>query len=330
MVERDKIKNILVNQKGQDIRVDVHTHCGFDHFNIIRRRYPTSQSVKDLVFKLEATGIDYAVSFQCANSTYYFDFRELPRKSHKLIPLPAESFPYEFANRQLFYEVSLFGDDRILPFATILPKYDEGKQVESLSEYAKKNCLFGLKLHTLATLTYVKDLLGSAFMELATNYSLPVMIHSGPDEYSRPEKIIELAQSYPKVRFCIAHAARFEQSAFDMFSGNRNPNVFFDTSPFLSLCSLTPLDIQRGVGGIKLDLPYGNPRDALIKLYSFASENLVWGTDEPWTTITDDTQQGILAKFGYRDEVDLLNSLPKEIKIAIANDNIQKFLFGDE
>ncbi len=330
MIERKKVQDILGEQKGGDVSIDVHTHNGFDHMNTIRRRYPTSQSIKDLELKLRLASIDYAVSFPCPSSFYYFDFRDFSEKDRKLTPLPAEAVPFEHANRQMIYEVSLFGNGRIFPFASILPQHNELRQVESLEQYAKKGYLFGLKLHTLPTRTKPSELTDSPFIELATIYSLPIMIHSGPDEFSRPENIIALARHHQSVRFCIAHAGRFEKNAYDMLLREGDTNVFLDTSPFLSLCALTPLDMQRGKGGIKLDLPYDDPGNALTQLYSLMPNNLVWGTDEPWTTIMDDTQQTILTKFDYFDEANLLKSLPSDIRVKIANDNTQRFLFGNQ
>jgi len=328
MIEREKARDILGEQKGKDVSIDVHTHNGSDHMNTIRKRYPTSQSIKDLELKLRLAGVDYAVSFPCPSSFYYFDFRDFQEKGKQLTPLPAETVPFKYANRQMIYEVTFFGNERIFPFASILPHHNELRQTESLEEYAEDGYIFGLKLHTLPTRVNPRELTDSPFMQLAESYSLPIMIHSGPDEYSRPEDIIRLARHHKSARFCVAHVGRFEQSAFDMLE-DTDTNVFFDTSPFLSLCALTPLDIERGKGGQKLDLPYDNHRNALVKLHSLIPNHLVWGTDEPWTTITDDAQQKILTNFDYFNEARFLQSLPDSTRIQIANDNTQQFLFGE-
>jgi len=328
MAEREQTRDILGNQRGADISIDVHTHSGSDHMNLIRKRYPTSQSVKDMELKLRLAGIDYAVSFPCPSAFYYFDFRDFAEKGKQLTPQPAEQVPFEYANRQLIYEASLFGNDKILPFASILPHHEEQKQAEALEQYAKDGHIFGLKLHTLPTRVNPRELTDSPLMQLAESYSLPVMIHSGPDEYSRPEDIIRLARHHKSARFCVAHVGRFVQGAFEILEPS-DTNVFFDTSPFLSLCKYVPMEIERGKGGPRLNLPYDNPRSALIMLHSMLPNRLIWGTDEPWTTITDDAQQKILTKFDYFDEAKLLQSLPDETKIQIANDNTQQFLFGE-
>ena len=141
--------------------------------------------------------------------------------------------------------------------------------------------------------------------------------------------IVKLAEQYTDIRFCIAHAARFEKNVFDYLTDNGLKNIFLDTSPFLSITKLTPLDIERGVGGCKLNLSYNKPMQALVELCQIAPEFVVWGTDEPWTTITDDHQGKILLKAKYEDEVSLLQSLPENLKKKIAHDNSTRFLFGE-
>lgn len=327
MIERNEAIDELSKANTRTI-IDAHTHCGVDNLNIIKRRYPSCQSVIDLVTKLKISGVEYAVTFPCPSSSYYFDFVELSGEKVKLIERPAEGFPYEFANRQLFYEISLFGENRIFPFAGIFPCVQEERQIEFLENYSKKGVIFGLKLHTLATHTPATSLIGSPIMQYVEHYSLPILFHSGPDKFSGPENVLELAKKYPYVRMAIAHAGRFEQAVYDEFSTGKYPNVFFDTSPFISVCIITTLDIKQGTYGSKLDLRYDSPKQALVQLASVVPNNLVWGTDEPWTTITDDRRGEILSKVVYKDESDLLSTLPENIRVAISNVNTRRFLFG--
>lgn len=325
MIERERIKDAI--NLNPNTLIDVHSHCGFGQYNVIKRRYPSSQSVIDLASKTKSAGIEYAVSFPFPGSSYYFDIAE-SAKGNLHVPNPIEEFPYHFANRQLFYEVSLFGDDRILPFANIYPKYEEQKQADYLEQLAKEKVLFGLKLHTLATQSSASSLKDSPFLEIADHYSLPILVHSGPDEISYPMHIVKLAEQYASVRFCIAHAARFEKKIFDHITENKIKNVFVDTSPFISLAKLTPLDVERNVGNEKLSLPYGNPKLALLEFCQLFPDIVVWGTDEPWTTITDDHRGDILLKATYKDEVNLLQSLPESVKKKISHENTNLFLFG--
>ncbi len=323
MLERDLVKESLHSAGKYKPIIDAHTHAGFDHYEIIKKRYPTSQSVKDLVFKLDNAGVDFSVTFPCPNSTYYFDLMSLLKEEHILEPRPIESFPYEFSNRQLFYETSLFGKNKIMPFAFIFPGFDENKQVDSLEALAQKGYLFGLKYHTLVGAISARSLINSPFIELARKYSLPFIIHSGVDNFSRPEHIMDLAEAHVDVRFCIAHAGEFEESVYRRFLEFRYKNIFFDCSPFISICALNKNDIKN-----KIDIDYNDPQKALIQLYKMIPDSLIWGTDEPWTTITDNSKEEILVKVDYQDEVDLLKSLPKNIQETISHTNTIRFLFG--
>lgn len=328
MLERENVKSSFSKTDTHKPVIDGHTHAGFDHYSIIRKRYPTSQSIKDLVFKLDNSGIDFSITFPCPNSTYYFDLMSLPTQEQVLEPRPIEAFPYEFSNRQLFYESSLFGKDKIMPFGIIFPGYEEDNQVKSLEEYAQKGFLFGLKHHTMVGGISAKKLINSPFIDFARKYSLPIMIHSGVDKNSRPENVMDLAKHHPDVRFCIAHAGEFEKSIYEMFLKIHYKNVFFDCSPFISISTLGKMDVRKGETSGRLKLEYDNPQQALIQLYNIIPENLIWGTDEPWTTITDDLKGKILVKVDYQDEVDLLNTLPKNIREAISFTNTTRFLFG--
>lgn len=323
MLERDSVKESFYKIGENKPIIDVHTHAGFDHYGVIRRRYPTSQSIKDLVFKLDSSEVDFSVTFPCPNSTYYFDLMSLPKQEYILEPRPVESFPYEFSNRQLLYETRLFGRKKVMPFAFIFPGFEEEKQIKSLEELARKGYLFGLKHHTLVGAISARSLINSPFIELAKKYSLPVMIHSGVDQFSRPEHIMDLAENHTNVRFCIAHAGEFEKSAYERFLRLKYKNVFFDCSPFISICAL-----NKDQSGAKIDINYKNPREALIQLYEMVANSLVWGTDEPWTTIIDNSKGEILVKVDYQDEVDLLKSLPKNIRESISFINTTKLLFG--
>jgi hypothetical protein len=315
-------------QVNQSQVIDVHTHCGAEHTGFLFRRYPSSQSVKDLVDKLNRNSVDFAVAFPFAASYYYFDFRRFV--DHLMLePLPAEPFPYRAANQQLFYEVKLFGEGKIIPFPMIFPGVEDIQQIEYLDNLGKNDKLFGLKLHTLMTHVASSKLAETEYLALAEKYNVPLLIHTGHDPESRPEQVLELAVRYPHLRFCIAHVGRFEKCVFDDLSKLKTNNLFFDTSPFLAICYLTPHDQEQGQGGEKLPLPYHNPQQALLDLYHLYPEGLMWGTDEPWTSVVDNRKQQVLIRADYEDEKALLDTLPPLIKEKISYQNTLRFLFGE-
>lgn len=329
MLQRNEFQSFLDRRNNDETVIDVHTHSGVDNYNIIHRRYPTVQSVKDLVMKLNATGVDFAVNFPCAASYYYIDLETLVQ-TRKFVPTQVEAYPHEKANQQMMYEISLFGSNQLLPFSIVFPKFELQKQIERIYELAEQDILFGIKLHTLGSRSPITTLANTELIGLAERFSLPFMVHTGPDKYSLPQHVVEMALQYPRVRFCAAHVGRFEKTLYDSLQEHSLDNLFIDTSPFISLCRLTPEDIQNDSGGEKLDLDYCNPQQALQDIVKLYGRHLLWGTDEPWTTITDDRQQGIVQPIDYRDEVELLRSLPASTVNTIAYRNTYRFLFGEE
>jgi predicted TIM-barrel fold metal-dependent hydrolase len=226
----------------------------------------------------------------------------------------------------MLYETELFGEERIFPFFTIFPGYEEGAQAEEIERLAKANVIFGLKLHTLATRSKATDLEGSPFIEVAQEYSLPLLIHSRDDEYSDPNNIVELAKVYPDLRFCVAHAAMFNERIFEI--ARAQGNLFIDVVPLLTLCNIASGKIAEGRAQGLLELPYEDPLAVLRQLANRFPELILWGTDEPWTTVTNDQTKGVHLKSSYKAEVSILDLLPEDARRNISNVNTIKFLFG--
>lgn len=324
-MERSRTYRVLQTAKPGNTQIDAHTHSGTDNYNLFARRYPSSQSVPDLVSKVGANGLRFAVNFVAPGSHFYFDFPSMT-KSGLLLPLPEEDYPYQVANRQMLYEVDLLGGGNIFPFFTIFPGYNEEAQTEEIERLAGEDRIYGLKLHTMATRTKANSLIDGNFIKLARDHSLPMLIHSRDDNYSDPINAIRLASSSPDVRICISHAAIFNKGVFA--SAERMSNVFFDVAPFLTLCTIASEKIKRGEGQNLLELQYENPEIALAQLISQFPYKILWGSDEPWTTVTNDATSNVFIRSSYKAEVDVLNSLPPEMRTRISNLNTVKFLFG--
>jgi len=324
MTERTNVHRQLYRNK--DAIIDGHVHAGTDATNVVLQRYPTAQNMMDIVRKMDASGVDYAATFPMPSDLFWFDASRLANNL-ELVPSlePAEAFPYQRSNWSHFHEAKLFGDGKILPFAIILPGVKEEEQINSLRTYINQDSVFGLKFHTFATQTHASALKDSKFIRLAQEHSLPITVHSGSDELSDPQQVIELAKLYPDVRFCIAHAADFKKDIFMQLAQNPSHNLFIDTCPHISNCYLA----QREDPNQLLELNYADPKSALLGLYQQYPQGVIWGTDEPWTTITDDKNQTILAKVMYEDEASLLKQLPNDVRKQISYINTVRFLFGD-
>jgi len=322
MNNKEVVQKMLI-EKGDGV-LDSHTHAGFDITNIVTRRFPTVQSVSDLVRKFKSTGVNNTITFPCASDLFWFDSSLVARsRQWKYTGESAEDFPYQFANSSHLNEVELFGEGVVLPFINILPAVREEEQINSVLEEIKRGDIFGLKFHPLAVHTRADSLKQSRFIEVAQRYNLPVTIHSGPDKYSQAQQIVELAQTFPDVRFCIAHAAHFDVKIFTN-RGCKLPNLFTDTSPFISLCYLAN---QEGCQDQILNLDYNDPARALVEFATRWPDNIIWGTDEPWTTLADKNKK-ILTKVSYEDECALLKRIPENLRRKISYENTMKYLFG--
>lgn len=322
MNKREAVLETLI-RKGEGV-LDAHTHAGFEITNVVTRRFPTVQSVSDLVRKFKSTGTDRAITFPCASDLFWFDSSLVARhRQWKHTDHSAEDFPYQYANFSHLNEVELFGEGVVLPFVNILPLVREEEQINSVIDEIKRGEIFGLKFHPLAVHTRADSLKQSEFIEVAQRYNLPVTIHSGPDEYSQALQIVELARTFPNVRFCIAHAAHFDAKILTD-NGSSLPNLFTDTSPFISLCYLAS---QEEDSSKILDLNYNDPALALANFATRWPDNIIWGTDEPWTTLADKNKK-ILTKVSYEDEHAILNNIPENLRRKISYNNTIRYLFG--
>lgn len=315
--------------KEKEIRdleiIDSHTHAsGIEAFNFFIPRVPSTQSIAELGRKMAENGVSYAIVFPMPFSLYYNP--RIVLNENKLQPSGLEDFPYEVENRALMYEVSL-SSGCFLPFLAIDPKEEIEKQVRFLR--GEKN-YFGLKFHPIATHSSIDDLRESPFLDILQERGIPLMVHSGRQENALPAPIFSFAKDYPGIKICIAHLAGFD---FEVISKTKElDNLFFDTSPFLNCCFLAHKGDSRyfSPGGFKFD--YSNPLETLVKISDFLRGRLIWGTDEPWTTVTDPKTGEIIVRSSYERERQFLEQLEKyrlqSVKHEITNQNIKRFLWG--
>jgi len=318
-------KERWVNEVNEEVVVDCHTHAsGIDAFNFFVPRAPSSQSINELEEKITRAGVSYCIVFPMPFTLYYNP--RLALKEGKLQPSGLENFPYEVENKTLLYEVGL-SSGRFIPFLAIDPKEKVEKQVEFLR---KSRRYFGLKLHTMATQSSVEDLENSPFLEILQERDIPLMVHSGREKNTLPITILNFAKRHPNIRICIAHLAGFDSWVLQQIS--TIPNLFVDTSPFSVCCNLATKRDPGYLSDQNLEIDYSDPVKVLVSIYGLLKEHIIWGTDEPWTTITDPKTGKIIIKSSYTQERLILEKLAQagfsEIKYKIANYNIKRFLFG--
>jgi hypothetical protein len=114
--------------------------------------------------------------------------------------------------------------------------------------------------------------------------------------------------------------------------GREMDNIFFDTSPFLSHCKFAANNIEGYVSRNRFNTNYTNPVEALIEFSEYLKGKLMWGSDEPWTKISD-SQGNQLTKFSYKDErtllLEVIQHKREDLVKEIAMSNPLRFIFGN-
>lgn len=314
----------MLKELGIENVIDCHSHSGgTDMFNYFSGNLPHSQSVSDLMMKVDQTGVNKIVTFPFPGSVYY-DTKIMIANGNR-IPSGLEEFPYQFENRTIVHDCDQH-NGRVLPFACIDPTTEVSKQIEYLQSLKDRRKIFGLKLHTLACGCSAGRLVNSGFAEFAQTNDLPIMVHSGLDELSHPSNVLTVGRQYRDLRLCVAHMAALDGDVIDQIS--KTDNIFVDCAPFLQFCH------EVLVGDTSVCYPNlidpTNPADSLFKYYNKLRNNLVWGTDEPWTTSIE-SDGTIRSKHTYADEVGVIVDLfhiSEKAVAAITNQNTMNFLFG--
>lgn len=297
--------------------IDAHTHIGWDQYNIIKNRVPQKQSGEELVRKLIDNRIEKAITFPFP-FTSYFDLKNPNGKEME----PSGEMKYAYEDQNVYVIKHSRTYDILIPFLAIcLGKYDNYDHVKMLVERNPK--VRGLKLHSRTSRSPIKELIGSKFMDLARDYKLSLMLHTDSEnmriptlefnlmDFSDPMQIIELADKYPDVNIAGAHLGWCSYKFLEEVK--KRENLFVDTSPFFFICS----SLWRANDALELD--YKNPKKALTQICSEYCDSIIWGSDEPYTTLGSNTLD---------EERKLLNSLEKKTKERISKENTLRYLYG--
>jgi predicted TIM-barrel fold metal-dependent hydrolase len=307
-------KATLDELKEKQVIIDAHSHSGgIDMYAFQHDCSHMTQNMRDLSKKMKEAEIDYFIVFPLA-SAIYFDTRKFTKSG-------LEDWPYQLNNRALFYELNFSGENA-LPFAIMNPSIDVKEQISYLETLTKKEMIFGLKFHPRASHESITKLRNSPMLDFMREHKLPMTIHSDfhHTNYSNPLQIFPLLDENPDLKFCIAHSGYFNKEF--LTNAIQYANLFIDCSPFNAMCAtFSALKPSSKI----VNLNFSNPSDALLELYKLIPKQLLWGSDEPWSSINDisrKTQFGgdlLLAK-------KTLDTAPSEIKYQIAYVNTLKYL----
>lgn len=123
------------------------------------------------------------------------------------------------------------GDDRIRVVAGISPLIDYERRLKLLEGWLREKRAAGIKLYCGHENVYIDDASLSQVYDLAAEYGVPVLFHSGWDNahYAEPERVLRAAAARPEVTLVCCHCFYPEiERCFDTLRDV--PNVMFDTS----------------------------------------------------------------------------------------------------
>lgn len=330
-----KMKKLL---EQHVVVIDGHTHVGISPKFYYQFGYPYALSLEDLIIRMEMLRIDHAVVFPFVDSAFY-------EKEGRAKQIETTSrycrFPYEIENRNLLNEIhAIFPQhsEKMLPFLMFDPSRETEKQAAFMQELSEKYPVFGLKTVTTYIQAFVKDLetKGKPILDFARKKRLPIVFHSAvhpADPWASVYDIVDFAGRHPDIRVCIAHSARFVRPVLERAA--RLPNCFVDFSAFIIHCRLAQQNSPAvAAAAVRFPADYSDPRSAMIRLADAYPDTMLWASDTPfyywiqkYVTADGSVVEDKLS-CSYREEAQLLHSLPQELKSRITYQNTLKFIFG--
>ena len=336
-MNKENIKKALFKKETV---IDVHTHIGISPKFYYQFGYPYALSFEDLVFRMEVLGIDHSVIFPFVDSRFYVND---PDSSEIKTTTEYCNFPYEIENKNLLNEINeIFPQysHKALPFLMFDPSRETEKQAGFIESLLEKHPVFGLKTATTYIQAFVNDLetKGKPILDVAKRHMLPITFHSSvhpEDPWAQAQDIVNFAERHPEIRVCIAHSARFSKSILER--ADKLDNCYVDFSAFIIHCKLAKQN-SPSVAAQKhrFVANYNKPRSVMKKLAEAYPKTMLWGSDTPFNYWIQKyyTADGKLVEdrldCGYREEMGLVNNLPKSIKTNITYKNNLRYLFGEE
>jgi predicted TIM-barrel fold metal-dependent hydrolase len=310
--------------------LDCHTHVGVEMGSYLQGNYPYAQMLPELLAQGETSGISHFVVFPMVTnlSLSLAGLRDgrIEEGADSL-----ETVPYAWENRRLLDEVyRLFpgkSAGRVFPFVMGDPLRNTAAQVVALRELRSEQPeyrFYGLKFQTTILQAPIKSLLteGRVFLDLAAEWDLPLLIHSSvlpSDIWAQASDILDIAEAFPQLHFCVAHSCRFDRVFLDRLASL--PNAWFDCSAHRIHCQLAVADRpQVAPKERRFPSDYTRPEIVLRDLAEAYPTKLLWGSDAPYQSFADKTS-GLSLFSSYKEEAACLHALPEVLRRRVAWEN---------
>jgi len=165
------------------------------------------------------------------------------------------TYDIEVGNRETYSYLKKY-PKRLIGFGIIAPR-DRKNALNEIKRCVNDYGFKGLKLHPTMNEYMIDSTLVDPVVELANSFSLPILIHSGPDSFAHPRMIGTLAERHPEVIMIIGHMGSHAWlEAVEM--AKKHKNIFLDTTDVPNEVYIIPTAVE--VAG---------------------SDKIIWGSDAP-------------------------------------------------
>ena len=313
--------------------IDCHNHVGADLMFYLRGDFPYAQHLVTMTSEGRALGVDRWIVFPFV-MPIAMRIEALQRGEVIFDGSGLEKVPYAFENRRLLKEINeLFPAEgrHCLPLVMLDPMRAQAEQIQELRKLRQEYRFHGLKLQTTMIQSFIKTLgeEGRGFVELAAEWDIPFIIHSsvGPqDPWAQASDILDLAEKFPHVRFCLAHSCRYDRECLDRV--NALPNTWFDCSAHCIHCDGAMADLPYiAERARRFDTDYSNPARVIADLAAAYPTKFMWGSDSPFYSYVAMLGRARMALIStYAREVAALRAQPAAVLDQIANRNTRAWL----
>ena len=311
--------------------IDCHNHVGADLMFYLRGDFPYAQQLVAMTGEGRALGVDRWIVFPFVlNLSLSIE----AMRRGEIVYGGLEKVPYAFENRRLLREINdLFPEEgrKCIPFAMLDPMREQAAQIAELRRLRADYPFYGLKLQTTMLQSFVKALGGEGrgFIDIAAEWDIPFLIHSSVaanDPWAQATDILDLAEQFPHVRFCLAHSCRYDRECLDRV--NALPNTWFDCSAHCIHCDGAVADLPYiAPRARRFDTDYANPARVIGDLAAAYPAKFMWGSDSPYYSyVAMLGSERIALISSYEKEVAALRANGAAVVDRIANRNIRAFL----
>lgn len=311
--------------------IDCHNHVGADLMFYLRGDFPYAQQLVAMTGEGRALGVDRWIVFPFVlNLSLSIE----AMRRGEIVYGGLEKVPYAFENRRLLREINdLFPEEgrQCIPFAMLDPMREQAAQIAELRRLRADYPFYGLKLQPTMLQSFVKTLGGEGrgFIDIAAEWDIPFLIHSSVaanDPWAQAADILDLAEKFPHVRFCLAHSCRYDRECLDRV--NALPNTWFDCSAHCIHCDGAVADLPYiAPRARRFDTDYANPARVIGDLAAAYPAKFMWGSDSPfYSYVAMLGSERVALISSYEKEVAALKANGPAVVDRIANRNIRAFL----